>query len=66
MDKPKFVGLTVGMVLGIAFAFSGPLAALITALFGLIGWLVGKYATGELTSVDRLLERFLVWRNHED
>ena len=51
-------GLLVG-VIGVAF---GPLEAFIVLLLTAVGWLVGKYAAGEMQVVDVFLERFFTNR----
>ena len=40
--------LVIGLILGIVLAFGGWYAFLLTALFGLIGFLVGMAAEGKL------------------
>jgi uncharacterized membrane protein len=47
-------GLLVG-VIGVAF---GPLEAFVVLLLTVVGWLIGKYAAGEMQVVDAFLERF--------
>ena len=47
-------GLLVG-VIGVAF---GPLEAFVVLLLTIVGWLIGKYAAGEMQVVDAFLERF--------
>jgi NADH:ubiquinone oxidoreductase subunit 5 (subunit L)/multisubunit Na+/H+ antiporter MnhA subunit len=47
-------GLLVG-VIGVAF---GPLEAFVVLLLTVVGWLIGKYAAGEMHAVDVFLERF--------
>lgn len=59
MGDQKFVGLLLGLVIGIVLVWLGPLEAFIAALFGLLGWLIGKYMSGELPVIDMLLERFI-------
>ena len=58
MFNPKLVfalgGLLVG-VIGVAF---GPLAAFIVLIFTVLGWLIGKYVSGEMEFIDLFLERF--------
>ena len=59
MGDAKFLGLLLGLVIGIVLVWLGPLEAFIAALFGLLGWLIGKYMSGELPVIDALLERFI-------
>ena len=47
-------GLLVG-VIGVAF---GPLEAFIVLLLTAVGWLIGKYAAGEMQVVNVFLARF--------
>ncbi len=58
MNDPKFLWAAVGLVVGIIGVTLGPLEAFIVLVFTVIGWVVGKYAAGELPAVDRILERF--------
>jgi uncharacterized membrane protein YeaQ/YmgE (transglycosylase-associated protein family) len=43
-----FVGLFVGLFLGLAWAFAGFSGFVLTAVFGVIGYLVGKVVAGQL------------------
>jgi hypothetical protein len=58
MNDPKFLWAAVGLVVGIIGVALGPLEAFIVLVFTVIGWVVGKYAAGEMPVVDRILERF--------
>ncbi len=58
MNDPKFLWAAVGLVVGIIGVTLGPLEAFIVLAFTVVGWVVGKYAAGELPAVDRILERF--------
>ena len=58
MNDPKFLWAAVGLVVGIIGVTLGPLEAFIVLVFTVIGWVVGKYAAGEMPIVDRILERF--------
>ena len=58
MNDPKFLWAAVGLVVGIIGVALGPLEAFIVLVFTVIGWVVGKYAAGEMPIVDRILERF--------
>ena len=58
MNDPKFLWAAVGLVVGIIGVSLGPLEAFIVLVFTVIGWVVGKYAAGEMPVVDRILERF--------
>jgi uncharacterized membrane protein len=58
MNDPKFLWAAVGLVVGIIGVTLGPLEAFIVLVFTVIGWVVGKYAAGEMPVVDRILERF--------
>ncbi len=62
MDSPKVLGAAFGLVIGVVLVWLGPLEAFITALFGLLGWVIGKYVGGEIPLVDIILERFLANR----
>jgi len=46
--QTKLAALVVGLALGLAIALGGFTEACVVALFGLIGWLVGKVLDGEL------------------
>ena len=45
---PSLVGLVVGIALGFAGAFGGLDAFLIVALLGLVGFIAGRVAEGQL------------------
>ena len=59
MGNPKLVGPVLGIIIGVVGVWQGPLDAFIVALFGVAGWIVGKYLSGEIPIVDILLERFI-------
>ena len=59
MNNPKLAGAVIGLVIGIVLVWLGPLEAFIAALFALLGWIIGKYISGEIPIVDALLERFI-------
>lgn len=59
MNNPKLIGAVLGLTMGIIVLWLGPLEAFIVALFGLGGWLIGKYLAGEIPILDTLLRRFL-------
>ena len=63
MSNPKIAGMVIGLVVGVALVWLGPLEAFITALFALLGWVIGKYLSGEIPIVDLLMERFVSSRN---
>lgn len=46
--RPSFIGLIVGMALGLAAAFGGFSAFLIVAVLGAIGFVAGKVAEGQI------------------
>ena len=58
MNDPKFLWAAIGLVVGVIGVALGPLEAFIVLVFTVIGWVVGKYAAGEMPVVDRILERF--------
>ena len=58
MNDPKFLWAAIGLVVGVIGVALGPLEAFIVLVFTVIGWIVGKYAAGEMPVVDRILERF--------
>lgn len=45
---PSLIGLIVGLVLGLAAAFGGVTALVVVAVFGAIGFGVGKVVEGEV------------------
>ena len=59
MDNPKVFWPIVGLVIGVLGVWQGPLEAFIVGLFGLLGWVIGKYLSGEIPLVDAVLERFI-------
>ena len=63
MSNPKIAGMVIGLVVGVVLVWLGPLEAFITALFALLGWVIGKYLSSEIPIVDLLLERFIASRN---
>ena len=63
MGNPKIAGTVIGLVIGVVLVWLGPLEAFIAALFALLGWLIGKFLSGEIPIVDLLLERFVASRN---
>ena len=63
MSNPKCAGAVFGLVIGVVLVWLGPLEALITALFTLAGWTIGKYIGGEIPIIDILLERFITSKN---
>ncbi len=63
MSNPKIAGMVIGLVVGVVLVWLGPLEAFITALFALLGWVIGKYLSGEIPIVDLLMERFVSSRN---
>lgn len=46
--QTKLAALVVGLALGLAIALGGFTEACVVALFGLIGWVVGKVLDGEV------------------
>lgn len=46
--RPSFIGLIVGLVLGVAGAFGGFGAFVLVAVLGAIGFAVGKVLEGQL------------------
>jgi len=58
MTNPTTIGLVVGLIIGVIFAWLGALNAFFVALFLLAGWIVAKLLTGEVDVLD-LYERFL-------
>lgn len=46
--SPTAVGLFTGLLLGLAWVIGGPDAFVGTAVLGVIGFLVGKVASGQL------------------
>ncbi len=46
--RPSFIGLIVGLALGFAAAFGGFGAFLGVAILGLIGFVAGKVAEGQI------------------
>ena len=58
MVNAKLIFTISGLLIGIIGVAFGPLAAFIVLVFTLLGWLIGKYASGELEAVDIFLERF--------
>ena len=52
------LGLLCGVALGFAAAFGGVTAFLVVLLFGVAGWLVGRYLDGQLDLSQVDLSRF--------
>ena len=52
MLDPKIIGAIVGLGIGIAVLWVGPLKTFLLALFVLAGWFVGKYWKGEINLFD--------------
>jgi hypothetical protein len=48
MLRPSTIGLIVGLILGYFWLTRGLDFALLLALFALIGWLIGKFISGEV------------------
>jgi nitrate/nitrite transporter NarK len=46
--RPSFIGLIVGLVLGIAGAFGGFGAFVLVAVLGAVGFIVGKVLEGQI------------------
>ena len=51
MQSNRVLGLAVGVVLGIVWAWLGFGAVLLVAALGAAGWLIGGIATGEVDVV---------------
>ncbi|WIG60661.1 MAG: hypothetical protein OJF49_003409 [Ktedonobacterales bacterium] len=51
MQSNRVLGLAVGVVLGIVWAWLGFGAVLLVAALGAVGWLIGGIATGEVDVV---------------
>ncbi len=58
MFNPKIIGAIVGLGIGGALLWFGPLKAFLLALFILAGWFVGKCWVGEIDLLDTY-ERFM-------
>lgn len=52
----KLIWLILGVTIGVVLVFAGALNAFIVGLFILAGWLIGKFAVGEM---DTLYDRYL-------
>ena len=65
MGNPKVVGIAVGLVIGVVLVWLGVWEAVVVGVLALAGWLVGKYAAGEIPIIDFLLARFLSSRNRQ-
>jgi uncharacterized membrane protein len=48
MLRPSTIGLIVGLILGYFWLTRGLDFALLLALLALIGWLIGKFISGEV------------------
>lgn len=46
--NPKTIGAIIGVIVGILLIWLGPLDTFLIVLFGLVGWLVGKFVYGEI------------------
>ena len=58
MNDPKTRGVVIGLAIGIVLVWLGVWQAAVVGVFALIGWLIGKYVSGEIPILDILLERF--------
>jgi uncharacterized membrane protein len=56
--NPKLIGACAGLIIGVVLVFAGTLNAFIVALFVLLGWLIGKFFSGEI-DLDELYDRYL-------
>ena len=58
MSDPKTKGVVIGLAIGIVLVWLGVWQAAVVGVFALIGWLIGKYISGDIPILDVLLERF--------
>ena len=58
MFNTKLIFTIGGLLVGVIVVAFGPLEAFIVLLLTAVGWLIGKYAAGEMQVVDAFLERF--------
>ena len=61
MLNPKIIGALIGLAIGVVLVWFGALQAFLVALFILVGWLIGKFWTGEIDILE-LYERFMIKR----
>ncbi len=64
MLNPKIIGAFIGLVIGAVLIWYGALKAFLLGLFILIGWLIGKFFTGEIDLLE-LYERFMISRGRK-
>jgi len=58
MNDPKVTFSILGLLVGIIGVVFSPLEAFIILLLAAVGWIIGKYAAGEMEFIDVFLGRF--------
>ena len=58
MFNTKLIFTIGGLLVGVIVVAFGPLEALIVLLLTAVGWLIGKYAAGEMRVVNVFLAQF--------
>lgn len=53
------IGACLGMALGIVWVFQGFFAALLVALLGIAGWLIGRFIKIDLAALGQKIQQIL-------
>ncbi|WP_172188034.1 hypothetical protein [Lentilactobacillus kribbianus] len=53
------IGAGIGIILGIVWVFQGFLAALLVAILGIIGWLIGRFIKIDFAALGQKIQQLL-------